>query len=297
VGDLETLPVLIRVEVRAHEQRVGRAERQREHQHLPVRRCRRPRPDPSRLLRSRGRTRTGVARRRAGSARTPPVAHHHPHLGLFGWRSILCTLRRDAHGAHIQSWPSIAHSTDHLLTSVIYQTGLPSSHLPFVALFFSKKKKKLASHLSNSLKRTSRKSALCKKKHHKITISNGKSAVSAKNHYKITSILSLQSLQESSLLGAVFVRSDAWNPIHIDLKHQSGCMVVCARCGCWRDTTTSFGGRRQRVEEGGAAAGGGSRRRRLKRCALQPVGEGDIGNFAITLCASSIYHRTYKLYH
>lgn len=222
VGDLETLPVLIRVEVRAHEQRVGRAECQREHQHLPVRRCRRPRPDPSRLLRSRGRTRTGVARRRAGSARTPPVAHHLVRLAKYP----LCNLSNRS-----SQFP-------------------PPLRCP---VFFQKKKKKLASDLSNSLKRTSRKSALCKKNHHKITISNGKSAVSAKNHYKITSILSLQSLQESSLLGAVFVRSDAWNPIHIDLKHQSGCMVVCARCGCWRDTTTSFGGRRQRVEEGGGS--------------------------------------------
>jgi len=74
VGDLEALPVLVGVEVGAHEQRVGRAERQRERQHPPVRTQHRPRLDPSRLLRRRGRT--GVAMRRAGSARSSPVAHH-----------------------------------------------------------------------------------------------------------------------------------------------------------------------------------------------------------------------------
>ena len=74
VGDLKALPVLVRVEVGAHEQRVGRAERQRERQHPPVPTQHRPWPDPARLLRRRGRT--GVAMRRAGSARSPPVAHH-----------------------------------------------------------------------------------------------------------------------------------------------------------------------------------------------------------------------------
>jgi hypothetical protein len=66
--------VLVGVEVGAHEQRVGCAERQRERQHPPVRPQHRPRLNPPRLLRRRGRT--GVARRRAGSARSSPVAHH-----------------------------------------------------------------------------------------------------------------------------------------------------------------------------------------------------------------------------
>jgi hypothetical protein len=73
VGDLEALPVLVGVEVGAHQQRVGRAERQRERQHPPVRPQRRPRPDPPCLPRRR--RRTCVARRGAGSARSPARAH------------------------------------------------------------------------------------------------------------------------------------------------------------------------------------------------------------------------------
>lgn len=80
VGDLEALPVLVGVEVGAHQQRVRRAERQRQREH-PSLRSQRPRPRQIRILLPRrrglcgGRAAGAFRRRRVAGVRSPAVAH------------------------------------------------------------------------------------------------------------------------------------------------------------------------------------------------------------------------------